>query len=176
MLVGTADRGGACDVSPCGDRPGFALVLDEKTLAIPEPPGNRRLDSLLNVLETGTVGLLFVVPGFEETLRINGRTSVVRDADVLGRHVARDKAPEVAMGVEVGEWLPALRQGVQALGTLAGRGVARALRAAFPGKDLPRPGSSALAPGTAPWSRKILPGEGSAERSSHPPSRQSPSA
>ncbi len=76
------------------------LVLDEKTLAIPERPGNRRLDSLLNILETGTIGLLFVVPGLEETLRVNGRASVVRDADVLGRTADRGKTPTVAIGVE----------------------------------------------------------------------------
>ncbi len=103
VLVGTVGSGGACDVSPRGDGPGFVLVLDEKTLAIPERPGNRRLDSLLNILETGTVGLLFVVPGFEETLRVNGRASVVRDADVLGRTAVRGRAPAVAIGVEVEE-------------------------------------------------------------------------
>jgi len=103
VLVGTVGPGGTCDVSPRGDGPGFVLVLDEKTLAIPERPGNRRLDSLLNILETGTVGLLFVVPGFEETLRVNGRASVVRDADVLGRTAARGKNPTVAIGVQVEE-------------------------------------------------------------------------
>lgn len=103
VLVGTVGSGGACDVSPRGDGPGFVLVLDEKTLAIPERPGNRRLDSLLNILETGTVGLLFMVPGFEETLRVNGRATVVRDADVLGQTAARGKTPTVAIGVEVEE-------------------------------------------------------------------------
>ncbi len=93
VLVGTVGPGGACDVSPRGGEPGFVLVIDEKTLAIPERPGNRRLDSLLNVLETGTVGLLFVVPGFEETLRVNGRASVVRDADVLGRRRRQGQGP-----------------------------------------------------------------------------------
>lgn len=101
VLVGTFDSDGTCDVSPRGDMPGFVLVLDEKTLAIPERPGNRRLDSLLNILETGSVGLLFLVPGFEETLRINGRASVVRDADVLERPAAQGKRPALAIGVEV---------------------------------------------------------------------------
>ena len=103
VLVGTSDAAGACDVSPRGDEPGFVLVLDEKTLAIPERPGNRRIDSLLNVLETGSVGLLFVVPGFEETLRVNGRAWVVRDVDVLERTAVRGKRPPVAIGVEVEE-------------------------------------------------------------------------
>ena len=103
VLVGTVGPGGACDVSPRGDGPGFVPVLDEKTLAIPERPGNRRLDSLLNILETGAVGLLFVGPGFEETLRVNGRASVVRDADVLERTAVRGRTPAVAIGVEVEE-------------------------------------------------------------------------
>jgi PPOX class probable FMN-dependent enzyme len=103
VLVGTFDASGACDVSPRGDAPGFVAVLDEKTLAIPERPGNRRLDSLLNILETGAVGLLFLVPGFEETLRVNGRASVVRDTEVLERTAARGKLPVVAIGVEVEE-------------------------------------------------------------------------
>jgi PPOX class probable FMN-dependent enzyme len=101
--VGTSDADGACDHSPRGDAPGFVLVLDEKTLAIPDRPGNRRLDSLLNILETGIVGLLFLVPGFVETLRINGRASVVRDACILERTAARGRHPAVAIGVEVEE-------------------------------------------------------------------------
>jgi PPOX class probable FMN-dependent enzyme len=103
VLVGTFDATGACDVSPRGDTPGFVAVLDEKTLVIPERPGNRRLDSLLNVLKTGAVGLLFLVPGFEETLRVNGRASVVRDADVLELTAARGKPSAVTIGVEVEE-------------------------------------------------------------------------
>lgn len=102
-LVSTFDSGGNCDVSPRGDAPGFVAVLDEKTLAIPERPGNRRLDSLLNVLETGTAGLLFLVPGFEETLRINGRAWVVRDTDILERTAARGRRPQVAIGIEIQE-------------------------------------------------------------------------
>ena len=103
VLVGTFDSSGRCDVSPRGDAPGFVAVLDDKTLAIPERPGNRRVDSLLNILETGSAGLLFVVPGFEETLRVNGRARVVRDADVLERMMARGKRPPVAIGVEIEE-------------------------------------------------------------------------
>jgi uncharacterized protein len=103
VLVSTFDSSGRSDVSPRGDAPGFVIALDDKTLAIPERPGNRRLDSLLNILETGAVGLLFLVPGFEETLRVNGRACVVRDADVLGRMTARGKRPPVAIGVEVEE-------------------------------------------------------------------------
>lgn len=103
VLVGTFDSDGRCDVSPRGDAPGFVAVLNEEMLAIPERPGNRRLDSLVNVLATRSVGLLFVVPGFEETLRVNGRASVVRDADVLERTAARGRLPALAIGVEVEE-------------------------------------------------------------------------
>lgn len=103
VLVGTSDASGRYDVSPRGDEPGFVLVLDEKTLTLPERPGNRRLDSLLNVLETGSVGLLFLIPGFEETLRVNGRAWVVRDAGILGRTAAHGKLPPAAIGVEVEE-------------------------------------------------------------------------
>ena len=103
VLVGTSDVSGRCDVSPRGDAPGFVAVLDDRTLVIPERPGNRRLDSLLNILETGAVGLLFLVPGFEETLRVNGRACAVRDADVLERTAAQGKRPLVAIGVEVEE-------------------------------------------------------------------------
>ena len=103
VLVGTYNAAGRSDVSPRGDEPGFVDVLDDKTLAVPERSGNRRLDSLLNVLETGAIGLLFLVPGFEETLRVNGRARVIRDADVLGRTAAQGKRPLVAIGVEVEE-------------------------------------------------------------------------
>lgn len=103
VLVGTYNAAGRSDVSPRGDEPGFVAVLDDRTLAVPERPGNRRLDSLLNILETGAVGLLFLIPGFEETLRVNGRARVVRDADVLGRTASHGKRPRVAIGVEVEE-------------------------------------------------------------------------
>ena len=103
VLVGTAAASGACDVSPRGDAPGFVLVLDKKTLVIPERPGNRRADTLRNILQTGAVGLLFVIPGVEETLRVNGRACLVRDAAILERLAARGKQPPIAIGVEVDE-------------------------------------------------------------------------
>jgi PPOX class probable FMN-dependent enzyme len=103
VMMGTFESDGRCDVSPRGDAPGFVVALDDKTLILPERRGNRRLDSLINILETGAVGLLFLVPGFEETLRVNGRACVVRDADVLERTAAQGKRPLVAIGVEVEE-------------------------------------------------------------------------
>jgi uncharacterized protein len=91
VLVATADGAGNCDVSPKGGPPGFAAVLDEKRLAIPDAPGNRLVYSLLNVVASGHVGLLFLIPGMEETLRVNGRAWLTRDQEL----------PKVAIGVEV---------------------------------------------------------------------------
>ena len=103
LLLGTADAAGNCDVSPRGDAPGFVLVLDEKTLVIPDRPGNRRIDSLKNIVQNGAVGLLFMVPGVEETLRVNGRACIVRDPELLARMAARGKTPLLGIGVEVDE-------------------------------------------------------------------------
>ena len=77
LLMGTHSADGRCDASPRGDAPGFVHVVDDTTLLIPERPGNRRADSLRNILETGSVGLLFLVPGFGETLRVNGRAAII---------------------------------------------------------------------------------------------------
>jgi len=103
LLIGTVDASGACDVSPRGDAPGFVLILDEKTLVIPERPGNRRLDTLRNILQISAVGLLFMIPGVEETLRVNGHGCLVRDATLLKCTTAQGKQPLVAIGVEVEE-------------------------------------------------------------------------
>ena len=103
VAVATADAAGRADVSPRGDAPGFVQVLDDYRLAIPERPGNRRADTLRNVLQTGRVGLLFIIPGFEETLRVNGRAWLTRDAALLERMTARGKMPPLAIGVAVEE-------------------------------------------------------------------------
>ncbi len=103
VLIASADAVGNCDVSPRGDAPGFVLVLDDRTLVIPERPGNRRADTLFNILQTGAVGLLFMIPGVEETLRVNGRAQVVRDPDILERTAARGKPPKLAISVTVEE-------------------------------------------------------------------------
>lgn len=103
LLLGTTNAHGDCDVSPRGDMPGFVLVVDDRTLVIPERPGNRRIDSLRNIITHGGVGLLFMIPGVEETLRINGRACVVRDGDLLARLEARGKLPELAIAVTVTE-------------------------------------------------------------------------
>jgi uncharacterized protein len=101
LLMATSDDRGRCDVSPKGDAPGFVQVLDDRRLVIPERPGNKRLDGMLNVLANGHVGLIFMVPGREETVRINGKAWITRDPELLNRCVAQGKAPLVAIGVEV---------------------------------------------------------------------------
>lgn len=101
LLMATSGADGRCDVSPKGDAPGFVQVLDERRLVIPERPGNKRLDGMLNMMANPHVGLLFLVPGREETLRINGKAWMTRDPQLLERCVARGKVPLVAIGVEV---------------------------------------------------------------------------
>jgi PPOX class probable FMN-dependent enzyme len=103
VLVATADEDGNCDVSPKGGAPGFVHVLDEQRLAIPDAPGNKLVYSLRNVVRTGRAGLLFLIPGLEETLRVNGRACLSRDPELLDRLAGADKPPRVAIGVEVDE-------------------------------------------------------------------------
>src|SRR5215510_6600575 len=103
LLIATSDADGRCDVSPRGDAPGFVLVLDDKRLVIPDRPGNRRIDSIRNILATGRVGLLFMVPGVDEELRVNGRACVTRDEALLTRLEAQGKRPMLGIGVEVQE-------------------------------------------------------------------------
>ncbi|MBY6152339.1 pyridoxamine 5'-phosphate oxidase family protein [Vannielia litorea] len=103
VCIGTQGAGGRADVSPRGDAPGFVEVLGDGLLAIPDRPGNNRLDSLANILANGAVGLLFMVPGFDETLRVNGRAKLVRDAALLERMAVNGRAPRLAVVVEVEE-------------------------------------------------------------------------
>jgi uncharacterized protein len=101
LLMATAGSDGRCDVSPKGDAPGFVQVLDEHRLAIPDRPGNRRLDGMQNLLTNPHVGLIFFVPGRDETLRVNGRAWITRDPAILQRSAVQGKAPVLAIGVEV---------------------------------------------------------------------------
>jgi uncharacterized protein len=97
--VGTA----GADASPRGGAPGFVKVADEQTLLIPEVVGNRRLDSLHNLLDDPRIGLLFLVPGTDETLRVNGRACVRDEADLLARFDAERQRPRVVVEVRVQE-------------------------------------------------------------------------
>jgi PPOX class probable FMN-dependent enzyme len=103
LLLGTADAAGRCDVSPKGDAPGFVHVLDDHHLVIPDRPGNKRLDGMRNLLENPHIGLIFLVPGRGETLRVNGRAAITRDATLLARMEVGGKRPLLAIGVEVEE-------------------------------------------------------------------------
>jgi PPOX class probable FMN-dependent enzyme len=103
LLMASASRAGRCDVSPKGDAPGFVLVLDDRHLVIPDRPGNRRVDGMRNLLENPHLGLIFLIPGREETLRVNGRGWIVRDDDLLARMAVGGKRPLLAVGVEVEE-------------------------------------------------------------------------
>lgn len=102
-LVATSDAAGRCDVSPKGDPAGFALVLDDTTLAIPERPGNRRADGFVNLLQNPHVGLIFLIPGRGDTLRVNGRARLLADAPYADRMVVKGHRPVVILEVDVEE-------------------------------------------------------------------------
>ncbi|MFG6196870.1 pyridoxamine 5'-phosphate oxidase family protein [Nonomuraea sp. JJY05] len=100
-LIATSDDAGACDVSPKGDPAGFVHVIDDTTIAIPDRPGNRRADGFLNVLTNPHVGLIFLIPGRHETLRINGRARLLRDAPFFDEMIVKGHRPHLALVVEI---------------------------------------------------------------------------
>ena len=103
VSIGTAATNGRADVSPRGDAPGFVQVLDDNTLFIPDRPGNNRMDTMLNIIENPHVGLLFMVPGFEDLLRVNGRAQIVRDDTLLAQAIVKGKTPKLGIRVQVDE-------------------------------------------------------------------------
>lgn len=103
LCLGTQSPDGRADVSPRGDPAGFVRVLDPRTLAIPDRPGNNRLDSLANIVANPTVGLLFLIPGFDETLRVNGQARLVTDPGLLATLQVNGRIPTLAIVVEVAE-------------------------------------------------------------------------
>lgn len=103
VIVASCDSRGHVDVSPKGDPPGFVKVLNSKTLAIPERPGNRRADTFRNVIENPKVGLIFIVPGKGETLRVSGTARIVRDAWLREAMAEAGRIPDLALVVEVEE-------------------------------------------------------------------------
>jgi PPOX class probable FMN-dependent enzyme len=103
LTMSTFSAAGQVDVSPKGDPAGFVKVLDTKTLAIPDRPGNHRFDSFLNILETGRIGLMFLVPNRLEVVRVSGSAQVVRDADLRARMAVDGKIPDFAILVHVEE-------------------------------------------------------------------------
>lgn len=103
VLLGSTDANGHLDVSPKGDPAGFVQIMDSKTLLIPDRPGNRRGDTLSNILQNPSIGLLFLVPGRSDTLRVNGTAQVVRDDDVRERFIMQGKVPMFVIAVTVRE-------------------------------------------------------------------------
>jgi PPOX class probable FMN-dependent enzyme len=102
-LISTSAADGSCDVSPKGDPAGFTLVLDENTIAIPERAGNRRVDGFINIVTNPHVGLIYLVPGRGETLRINGRARIIKDAPFFDDMVVKGNRPQLALLVEIEE-------------------------------------------------------------------------
>jgi PPOX class probable FMN-dependent enzyme len=103
VLISSNDANGRMDISPKGDAPGFVRVLDESTLVIPDRPGNQRFDTLCNLFQSPRVGLIFLVPGKRETLRVSGTAQVIRDAELMESLSANGKAPALAIAVHVEE-------------------------------------------------------------------------
>lgn len=103
LFIATAGADGRCDSSPRGDQPGFVKILDDRTLLLPDRKGNRRIDTMINIVSNPHVGLLFVVPGTAETLRINGRATITSDEGLLALCEVEGKRPNLAIVVEVEE-------------------------------------------------------------------------
>jgi len=103
VLLASTGAGGRCDASPRGGQPGFVTVLDDHHLAIPDATGNRRLDSLNNIIDNRHAGLLFLIPGRATTLRVNGRACVTADPQCLAQLTAVGKPPVTAIVVAVEE-------------------------------------------------------------------------
>jgi PPOX class probable FMN-dependent enzyme len=101
--LATVDGAGHVDCSPRGDKPGFVRAVDDTTLMLPDRPGNNRLDSLTNIVEHPDVGLLFMVPGFNETLRVNGRAEIVADPEVCAAFAENGKPARSVMRISVRE-------------------------------------------------------------------------
>ena len=103
LVLATFGADGLGDVTPRGDQPGFVGVEDDRTLLLPDRPGNNRLDSLQNILTNPGVGLLFLIPGVDETLRVNGTAEIRDDADLLARFDVAGRLPRTVLRIRVRE-------------------------------------------------------------------------
>ena len=101
VLIASSDGAGSIDISPKGDPPGFVQVLDDRTLAIPDRLGNHRADTFVNVVQHPFVGLIFLIPGTKNTLRIRGRATIVRDLALRESMAVKGRLPELALVVEL---------------------------------------------------------------------------
>ncbi|QOZ73353.1 pyridoxamine 5'-phosphate oxidase family protein [Bradyrhizobium arachidis] len=103
VIIGSSHPRRGHDVSPRGDAPGFVRILDSQYLAIPDRPGNNRLDTIENLFADASIGLLFIIPGIDELLRVNGTARLTRSQLLLDQMAVRDRAPKLAIVVEVQE-------------------------------------------------------------------------
>ncbi|MFM9936233.1 MAG: pyridoxamine 5'-phosphate oxidase family protein [Novosphingobium sp.] len=103
VLIASADAAGRTDISPKGDPAGFVRVLDDHTLAIPERPGNQRFDTLRNLIDNPRIGLIFLIPGKRETLRVSGSARIVTDQALRDSMAIKGKSPALAIVVDVEE-------------------------------------------------------------------------
>jgi PPOX class probable FMN-dependent enzyme len=101
LCLATAGANGTCDVSPRGDPAGFVRVLDDRTLLLPERPGNRLADSLRNILANAHVGLLFIIPGVGDSFRVNGRATLTTDQALLRESAVEGKIPRLGIIIDI---------------------------------------------------------------------------
>ncbi len=103
LVISTADAEGKADLSPRGDPPGFVHIVDDNTVLIPDRPGNNRLDTMSNIVANPNIGCLFFIPGFEDTLRLNGKAAITEDAVLLRHCVVNGKVPVAGILITVEE-------------------------------------------------------------------------
>lgn len=103
VVVSTADKDGRADMSPRGDPPGFVKIVDDRTVLIPDRPGNNRLDTMANIVANPNVACLFFIPGFEDTLRLNGKARITDDPALLSDCAVNGKAPKVGILISIEE-------------------------------------------------------------------------
>ena len=103
LVMSTVGKDGLCDISPKGDTPGFVDIIDDKTVAVPDRRGNNRLDGLSNLIDNPAIGLIFFLPGMNETLRLQGQAEIRDDADLLERFTIKGKPPSTVTVIKVQE-------------------------------------------------------------------------
>ena len=103
LVISTSNSQGRADVSPRGDPPGFVHVVDDRTMLIPDRPGNNRLDTMVNIVENPNVACLFFIPGFEDTLRVAGKAVITSDPELLKHCIVSGKQPKAGILVTVDE-------------------------------------------------------------------------
>ncbi|MNH95161.1 Pyridoxamine 5'-phosphate oxidase [compost metagenome] len=103
IIIATSCQEGSCDASPRGDEAGFVHIIDDKHLFIPDRPGNKRMDSIQNILSNPHIGIIFIIPGMEETFRVNGKACISQDPEFLSQTAVNGKLPFMGIGVEIEE-------------------------------------------------------------------------